>query len=82
MCVPNEDYVCFGGWTGFAAPLYWVEELAATQDEGPRGTGALIVEVLRAALRERAAGVHPEDKGVGRQLLLGRIKRTCGEDLS
>ena len=42
MCVPNEaeiqvgclDYVCFGGWTGFAAPLYWVEELAATQDEG------------------------------------------------
>ena len=73
MCVPNEaeiqvgclDYACFGGWTGFAAPLYWVEELAATQDEGPRVTGALIVEVLRAALRERAAKNHPEEKGVG-----------------
>ena len=59
-------------------------ELAAIRDEGTRGTGAcaLVVEVLRAALRERAAGVHPEEKGVGTQLLLGRIKRTCGEDLS
>ena len=42
MCVPNEaeiqvgclDYVCFGGWTGVVAPLYWVEELAAILDEG------------------------------------------------
>ena len=74
MCVPNEaeiqvgclDYVCFGGWTGFAAPLFWV--------------GNCLQFKKRAAWYRRVVDVCTSCKCGGDDTIVNELQDNCGGD--